>query len=107
MTEDQMREHVTNNGKLFMVTSIDTIRDGGTRQIRTTSDDYFIHKENKTIHSYYPPVPGNIISEKLVIEYLLVQINKFIIESEAEIIRNKKLLTEIINEYRTYFKKAE
>ena len=55
MTEERMKEYVINGGKLFTVTYISTIRDGGTKIIKTTKDDYYIHKDSKKFHSSYYP----------------------------------------------------
>jgi len=97
MTEEQMRKYVLDGGKLFTITLIDTIRDGGTKIIRTTKDNFYIHKDSKKFHSSYPPSEENLITDFLLNEYLIERIETYIKKSEEDIERNKNLLIEIQN----------
>jgi hypothetical protein len=97
MTEEQMKEYVVNGGKLFTITLIDTIRDGGTKIIKTTKDDYYIHKDSKKFHSGYTPSDENLITDFLLIEYLVERIETYIKRCEEDVERNKNLLIEIQN----------
>jgi len=97
MTEEQMKEYVVNGGKLFTITSIGTIRDGGTKIINTTKDDYYIHKDSKKFHSDYAPSEENLITDFLLIEYLIERIETYIKRCEENIERDKNLLIEIQN----------
>ena len=97
MTEEQMKEYVVNGGKLFTITSIGTIRDGGTKIITTTKGDYYIHKDSKKFHSSYSPSEENLITDFLLIEYLTERIETYIKRCEEDVERNKNLLIEIQN----------
>ena len=97
MTEEQMKEYVVNGGKLFTITLIDTIRDGGTKIIKTTKDDYYIHKDSKKFHYDYTPNEENLITDFLLIEYLVERIETYIKRCEEDVERNKNLLIEIQN----------
>ena len=97
MTEEQMKEYVVNGGKLFIIKVIDSIRDGGTKIIKTTKDDYYIHKDSKKFHSGYSPSEENLITDFLLIEYLTERIETYIKKCEEDVIRNKNLLIEIQN----------
>jgi len=97
MTEEQMKEYVVNGGKLFTITLIDTIRDGGTKIIKTTKDDYYIHKDSKKFYSGYAPNEENLITDFLLIEYLIERIETYIKRCEEDVERNKNLLIEIQN----------
>ena len=92
-----MKEYVANGGKLFTITLIDTIRDGGTKIIKTTKDDYYIHKDSKKFHSSYTPSEENLITDFLLIEYLIEQIETYIKRCGEAVERNKNLLIEILN----------
>ena len=97
MTEERMKEYVVNGGKLFTITLIDTIRDGGTKIIKTTKDAYYIHKDSKKFHSGYAPSDENLITDFLLIEYLIKRIETYIKRCEEDVERNKNLLIEIQN----------
>jgi len=97
MTEKQMKEYIVNGGKLFTITLIDTIRDGGTKIVKTTNDDYYIHKDSRNFHSGYSPSEENLITDFLLIKYLTRQIETYIKRCEEKIESNKNLLLEIQN----------
>jgi len=97
MTEEQMNKYVVDGGKLFTITFIDTIRDGGTKIIKTTKDDYYIHKDSKKFHSGYSPSEENLITDFLLIKYLTERIETYIKRCEEDVERNKNLLIEIQN----------
>ena len=90
-----MKEYVVNGGKLFTITSIGTIRDGGTKIINTTKDDYYINKDSKKFHSGYSPSEENLITDFLLIEYLTERIETYIKRCEEDVEWNKNLLIEI------------
>lgn len=97
MTGEQMKEYVVNGGELFTITLIDTIRDGGTKLIRTTKDDYYIHRDSKKFYSSYNQNEENLITDFLLIEYLVEQVEAYIKRCEEGVKRNKDLLIEIQN----------
>lgn len=51
MTEEQMKKYVVNGGKLFTITLIDTIRDGGTKIIKTTKDAFNFKTPFKLVYA--------------------------------------------------------
>jgi hypothetical protein len=97
MTEEQMKEYVVNGGKLFTIKTIDTIRDGGTKVLDTTGGIFYINKDSKKFHSGYSPSNENLITDFLLIEYLIERIESYIKRSEDELNWDKNLLIEIQN----------
>lgn len=97
MSEEQMIEYIKSGGKTIMIRLIDNLRDGGTTVIDTTSGKYYIHKTTKTIHTNYEPTGFNLVTDKLLIEYLIDRIDNYIQHQEEDVKRNKKLLQEIKN----------
>ena len=65
--------------------------------IKTTKDDYYIHKDSKKFHSGYVPNQENLITDFLLIEYLIERIETYIKNCEEDVERNKNLLIEIKN----------
>ena len=97
MTEEQVKEYVVNGGKLFTIKLIHTIRDGGTKVLDTTGGDFYIHKDSKKFHRGYTPSDENLITDFLLIEYLIDIIEKYINRCEDDVKWNKNLLIEIQN----------
>jgi len=95
MNEEQMKEYVMNGGKIFTVFHIDTIRDGGTKIIKSTKGDFYINKDDKNFHSDYIPNNENLITDRLLIEYLIDRIEIYNKECENEVKRNNHLLVEL------------
>jgi len=91
MTDEEMIKYVENNGKLFSIISIETIRDGGTVTIFTNKTPFYVHKDNKTIHMEYYPTDNNMISDPLFIKYIVGRLETYI-KSQEEIIDNYKIL---------------
>jgi hypothetical protein len=97
MTEEQTKEYVVNGGKLFIIKSIDTIRDGGTKVLDTTGGKFYIHKDSRKFHSGYVLSDENLITDFLLIEYLIERTEKYINRCEDDVKWNKNLLLEIQN----------
>lgn len=96
--EEKIKQYVLNGGKLFTVTLIDTIRDGGTKLIKTNKEiEFYVHMINNTIHSSYPPTDDNKIQDDLLIEYLLDRIHKYIENLDLTLTRHKQLLVDLDN----------
>ncbi len=95
MTEEQMKEYVVNGGKLFTIKTIDIIRDDGTVVLDTTGGVFFIHKDSKKFHYRYSPSNENLVTDLLLVEYLIERIEAYIKRCEEDVQRNKNLLTEI------------
>lgn len=97
MTREQMQEYLLNGGKLFNINAIDTIRDGGTKVLETSIGKFFINKDTKNFHSGYSPSNENLITDFLLIEYLIEKIQTYIKRCEDDVERNKTLLLKIKN----------
>lgn len=96
MTEERIREYLNQGGKLFIVITIDTMRDGGTKVIgTTTAGKIYVHKDSKKFHADYPPVDENLIRDSLLIEYIIDRIELYLKMCEEQLHQNKNLLTEI------------
>ena len=75
-----IKEYVNNGGKLFTISNIDRIRDGGTQVIIPTgnkSEKYYIHKDDWTLHSGYPTTNKNIVVDKPTQTYILDRIKRY------------------------------
>jgi hypothetical protein len=97
MTEERIKEYVVNGGKLFTIKTIDTIRDGGTKVLDTTGGKFYINKDSKKFHSGYSPSDENLITDFLLVEYLIKRIETYIKRCEEDLERDKNLLIEIQN----------
>jgi len=97
MTEEHMKEYIVKGGTPFIIKTIDTIRDGGTKVLETTVGKFYIHKYSKKFHFGYTPSEENLITDLLTIEYLIERIETYIKRSEEDIERNKSILLEIKN----------
>jgi hypothetical protein len=97
---EKIKQYVVNGGKLFTITLIDTIRDGGTKLIKTTNDTYYINKDSKKFHSDYPTSDKNLIIDFLHETYLIEQIETYIKRQEEDVVRNKNLFNELQNKRR-------
>lgn len=98
--ENLIRQYVISKGgtELFRVQSIDTMRDGGTKHVRTTNGrDFFVSKcaESRTIHTDYPITEGNKLTDMLTIAYLLDRINRYVIGEEKDAVWDRELLEQI------------
>lgn len=95
MTDEQMREYMDNGHSLFTIKSIDTIRDGGTKKLDTTGGVIYIHKDHRTFHSGYPTNDENLISDSLMIQYIVDRIEAYVTRSIEDVNRIEKLLVEL------------
>lgn len=77
--EKKIKQYVKNGDELFMITNIDTIRDGGTIAITTSKNKkIYIHKDNWTLHNDYPTTQENIIRDETTQVYILDRIERYI-----------------------------
>lgn len=92
--EDKIKQYVIDGGKLFIVTLIDIIRDGGTIIIKTSNEkiNYYIDKTNHTIHSEYPTKEDNLITDKNHLHYIKTRIEDYIEKSKSILDRNINIL---------------
>jgi hypothetical protein len=74
--ESLIREYVSNND-LFIITDVDIIRDGGTIVLRSNKKQYYIHKDDWTIHDNYPTTNDNLVIDKPTQVYLLDKLHKY------------------------------
>lgn len=80
MIDSKIKEYLNNGGTLFNIHSIDYFRDGGTKALNITgnSKTFYIHKDDKTLHSAYPPSNENKIYDILEIEYIKDRLQTYI-----------------------------
>lgn len=75
-----IKEYVLNKGYLFSIDTISTIRDGGTKILISRGSKhtpFYIHKDNHTLHSSYPPSDNNLILDKATQVYILDRIERY------------------------------
>lgn len=73
LTDEEVRNYITNGGTLLNVTKMDSYRDGGTKVIKCNYSHpikYFIHMDNWTIHSGYPTTDENLVTDEFLKRYL-------------------------------------
>jgi len=87
--EGLIKEYMINGGQTWSLVTIDTYRDGGTKSLETNMKkpnstgfiQYYIHKNNWTIHYSYPTYIGNdeesIITNKPTIAYIMDRLNRY------------------------------
>ena len=61
----------------------------------TTGCVFFIHKDSKKFHYRYSPSNENLVTDLLLVEYLIERIEAYIKRCEEDVQRNKNLLIEI------------
>jgi len=72
MPDELIKEYITNGGKLFIISQIDSIRDGGTVSIKCNNrEEFFIDKYTNNFHSGYPTNNDNLITDNLLKQYLI------------------------------------
>lgn len=67
------------------ITFIDTIRDGGTKLIKTRKDNYYIDKITNKFHTDCPTTSENEIKDPLFCSYLIERIRHYIGECEGDV----------------------
>lgn len=98
--EEKIKEYVIKGGRLFTICEIETIRDGGTKIIRCTNgDSFYIHKTTDKFHLGYPTTNENLITDELLITYLLERIRVYLVRLREEYIRNENLLVKLNEKY--------
>ncbi len=67
-----MENYIKKAGKLFNIITVDTIRDGGTKILKTTVNEivYYVHKDDKTLHTEYPPTEDNKVIDNSELNYI-------------------------------------
>lgn len=79
--EELIREYIGNGGLMWVLESIDTYRDGGTKVLQTNIEKnalkYYINNKTWTLHYAYPPDNSNVIIDKPTIAYISDRISKY------------------------------
>ena len=79
--EELIKEYVKNDGILWSIYNVDTIRDGGTgmliRHPLSKLNPIYIHKDNWTLHTEYPPTDENIIVDKPTKVYIFDRLERY------------------------------
>jgi archaellum component FlaF (FlaF/FlaG flagellin family) len=93
---NKIKQYVKNGGELFSVDSLDTIRDGGTIEIKTNQQKKFwVHLTKHSVHSSYPPKDDNLVDDDLLLEYLFEKLDTYIVRMEERVDRDKSLLSKM------------
>jgi hypothetical protein len=85
-----INEYLKNGGDLFNVISIDSIRDGGTLVLNTSSINYpkiYIHHKTNEWYSNYPMNNESFIIDNLIKIYTLDRLHKY--HNHLELLINK------------------
>lgn len=98
---NKVKQYVLHGGSLFSITSIDTVRDGGTKLIKTSkNEDFYVHMKKSTIHSSYPPTDENEVNDDNLTEYILDRVQAYIEKNEQQLDHDKKLLVDLDNAFK-------
>lgn len=97
--EEIIMKYVQEGGKLFSITNIGKLRDGGTWDVRCSKSEFnfYIHKETHKFHDSYPPENDNLIIDNLLIYYLYDRLSTYIKNLEMEYLSRKELIKKITN----------
>lgn len=96
--ENLIKKYEVNGGKLFTIKSIDNIRDGGTKVIKTSKNNFYFSVD-KQFHTGYPTLDENLITDYLLINYIIERIEIYVKNLEEDIIQQRnqlKIFKEII-----------
>jgi hypothetical protein len=87
--EELIKEYVKNGGILWSIDNVDTIRDGGTgmliRHPSSRLNPIYIHKDNWTLHTEYPPTNENIIVDEPTKTYIFDRLERYREDCEFKI----------------------
>lgn len=90
MEEEKIKQYVLNGGRLFHIVGIESMRDGGTKQIRcSNSDTFYITKDSNEFFLDYHD--KRIIKDENLIVYLMERIRTYVQRSREECERSEKL----------------
>jgi hypothetical protein len=94
--EEILQNFIKSGGKLFSITLIDVMRDGGTGMIITNKGTkYYIDQDETTLHTDYPCTFKNIIVDDNLKQYIIEMIKIYNDRTEHTLKRNKELLKQI------------
>lgn len=98
---DKVTEYIRNGGKIFYISHIETYRDGGTKIIHFINSGgikpIYVDKNTNQFHHDFPTTKENVISDELLIAYLIDRLTAYVNRLQHEIVSSEKLLT-ILNE---------
>ena len=89
MQEELIIEYIGNGGEMWILESINTYRDGGTKSLQTNMKkpnsnhfiSYYIHKNDWTLHYSYPTYTDkdkeSMIVDKPIIAFIMDRINRY------------------------------
>ena len=97
--ESYIKEYVKNNRILWSIDNISTIRDGGTimliRSPQSKLNPIYIHKDNWTLHTEYPPTDENIIVDELTKTYIFDRLEGYKKDCEFNLQQVKNIIEKV------------
>ena len=89
MKEEEIIEYIKKGGSVFSIIHISRMRDGGTLAIHGPSDRFYSDPNLIGLHNEYPIDESNLITDPLLIKYILQRMTDFIIKQQDELDQNK------------------
>lgn len=97
MTEQKIKEYLSNGGNVMHVMNIDTVRDGGTKVINTSIGNIWVHKDTKKLYTQYSMEEEDLITGSLQLDYIFHNIQLYINKKKNIVQRDENLLNDIIS----------
>lgn len=71
--------YMKNGGQSFFIRNMDSYRDGGTLVFETTQPNvnFYVHHQDTTLHTGYPPMGHNKITNKEIIAYFKHNLDRY------------------------------
>ena len=97
--ESYIKEYIKENGSLWSIHNIVTIRDGGTimliRHPQSKLNPYYIHKDNWTLHCGYPTNDENLVDNKNEQYYIIDRLQRYKRDCEFNVHQVKNVIEKI------------
>lgn len=94
--EESIKEYVESGGELFSISKITHIRDGGTIALLKTpgnkSNQFYIHKDNWTLHYGYPTTDENLVRQEATRVYVMDRLQKYKTECKDAFEETKRII---------------
>ena len=93
--EEMIIRYVKNGNRLHGIHNIDVIRDGGTIVLESylgNRPKFYLHKDNLTLHSNYPPDENNIIEDVPTNVYIMDCLKKLLVRKTDELKRIESIV---------------
>lgn len=90
ITDEEIKDYLSNGGNLLTVTHIDSYRDGGTKVITcnyATPIKYYVDKDKWTLHSDYPTTDENLVKDDFLKKYLIEGMKTYTQRLYVEVLR--------------------